>query len=130
LCNCEGGAVAGNDNAPNGEQSVLPGAAGFRPGRDINNVISKISKWRYPTVPLYVKDDDVLAMANELQKLMRARSKADAVRTALRHELERARGKLTIRDRLARAMAKAEEIGPANPDFDMKKYTDDMWGNI
>ena len=58
-------------------------------------------------MPLYVKDDDVLAMANELQKLMRARSKAEAVRAALRHEIERARSKMTIRDRLARAMAKA-----------------------
>ncbi|MBB4230729.1 MULTISPECIES: type II toxin-antitoxin system VapB family antitoxin [Rhizobium] len=81
-------------------------------------------------MPLYVRDDDVLAMAAELQKLMKAPSKTEAVRTALRHEIERTRKSMPIRERLARARAKAQEIGPGDPNFDMKKYTDEMWGDM
>ncbi|PKA44729.1 type II toxin-antitoxin system VapB family antitoxin (plasmid) [Rhizobium sullae] len=81
-------------------------------------------------MPLYVRDNDVLALAVELQMLMKAPSKTEAVRIALRHEIERTRKNMPIRERLARARAKAREIGTGDPDFDMKKYTDEMWGDM
>lgn len=80
-------------------------------------------------MPLYVRDNDVDAMATELQGLLNARTKTEAVRAALRREIDRLRGKVTVHDRLARARAKAQEIGPGDPDFDMKRYTDEMWGD-
>lgn len=67
-------------------------------------------------MPLYVRDDDVLALAVELQKLTNAPSKTEAVRLALRHEIERARKSMSIRERLARARAKAREIGRLTDD--------------
>ncbi len=78
-------------------------------------------------MPLYVRDDDVLALAVELQRLTNAPSKTEAVRQALRHEIERMRQALPLRNRLARSQALAEAIGPSDPDFDMKSYTDALW---
>jgi antitoxin VapB len=49
------------------------------------------------------------------------------VRTALMHELERNRAKVPLRERIVRLQAEAKQIGLPNPDFDMKKFTDEMW---
>lgn len=78
-------------------------------------------------MPLYIRDDEVDALAAKLQRETNAPSKTEAVRTALVHELERNRAKVPLRDRLARLQAEATKIGLPNPDFDMKKFTDEMW---
>ncbi|MCT2580906.1 type II toxin-antitoxin system VapB family antitoxin [Mesorhizobium sp. P16.1] len=80
-------------------------------------------------MPLYVRDDDVDALAVELQKLTKARSKTEAVRQALKHEIERSRASIPLRERLAKLQERAAAIGLPNPDFDMKKFTDEMWGD-
>ena len=79
-------------------------------------------------MPLFIRDDDVTAMAEKLAKLTKV-SKTDAVRAALRHELERTRSSVPLRARLASIHEKAAGIGLPNPDFDMKAYTDEMWGD-
>ena len=79
-------------------------------------------------MPLYVRDDDVDALANELQKLTKARTKTEAVRKALQHELSLVRNAIPIEDRLAEVMAMADAMGPGDPNFDMKAYMDEMWG--
>lgn len=78
-------------------------------------------------MPLYIRDNEVDALASELQAVSGAASKTEAVRTALLHELARNRAKVPLRDRLAKLQAKAAGIGLPNPDFDMKKFTDEMW---
>ena len=78
-------------------------------------------------MPLYIRDDEVDALAAKLQRETNAPSKTEAVRTALVHELERNRTKVPLRDRIARLQAEAAKIGLPNPDFDMKKFTDEMW---
>jgi antitoxin VapB len=79
-------------------------------------------------MPLFIRDDDVTAMAEKLAKLTKA-SKTEAVRAALRHELERTRTSVPLRERLAKIHEKAAKIGLPNPAFDMKAYTDEMWGD-
>jgi antitoxin VapB len=79
-------------------------------------------------MPLFIRDDEVTAMAEKLAKLTKA-SKTDAVRAALRHELERIQASVPLRDRLASIHEKAAKIGLPNPSFDMKAYTDEMWGD-
>ncbi|OAP41498.1 histidinol dehydrogenase [Sinorhizobium glycinis] len=79
-------------------------------------------------MPLFIRDDDVTAMAEKLAKLTKV-SKTDAVRAALRHELERTRSSVPLRERLAKIHERAAEIGLPNPAFDMKAYTDEMWGD-
>ncbi|KXF78929.1 histidinol dehydrogenase [Paramesorhizobium deserti] len=80
-------------------------------------------------MPLFIRDDEVAAMAEELARLTKTRSKTEAVRMALQHELDRTRAHVPLRDRLARIHEKAARIGLPNPTFDMKAYTDEMWGD-
>jgi antitoxin VapB len=80
-------------------------------------------------MPLFIRDPEVDALALEVQKATRAPTKTEAVRKALQHELERARQALPLRKRLAKAKALADAMGSGDPDFDMKKYTDEMWGD-
>lgn len=54
-------------------------------------------------MPLYVRDDDVLSLAVELQKLTNAPSKTEAVRRALRREIERTRNHANSRKACPRA---------------------------
>jgi antitoxin VapB len=78
-------------------------------------------------MPLYIRDDEVDALATRLQRETNAPSKTEAVRIALVHELERNRATVPLRDRIARLQAEARNLGLPNPDFDMKKFTDEMW---
>ncbi|ESY80000.1 histidinol dehydrogenase [Mesorhizobium sp. LNHC221B00] len=78
-------------------------------------------------MPLYIRDDEVDALATKLQRETNASSKTEAVRIALVHELERNRATVPLRDRIARLQAEARKLGLPNPDFDMKKFTDEMW---
>ncbi|TPN43279.1 MULTISPECIES: type II toxin-antitoxin system VapB family antitoxin [unclassified Mesorhizobium] len=78
-------------------------------------------------MPLYIRDDEVDALATRLQRETNAPSKTEAVRIALVHELERNRATVPLRDRIARLQAEARKLGLPTPDFDMKKFTDEMW---
>lgn len=78
-------------------------------------------------MPLYIRDDEVDALASRLQRETNAPSKTEAVRVALVHELERNRAKVPLRDRIASVQDRARQLGLPNPDFDMKKFTDEMW---
>jgi antitoxin VapB len=79
-------------------------------------------------MPLYIRDDEVDALAAELQQLVGARTKTDAVKRALKNEIDRARDDIPLRERLESAVAKARKMGPGHADFDMKRFTDDLWG--
>jgi antitoxin VapB len=74
---------------------------------------------------IHVRDNDVDALAAELQKLTKARTKTEAVRLALQHEIERSHVSVP----LAKLQERATAIGLPNPKFDMKKFTDEMWSD-
>ncbi|MGO4833862.1 type II toxin-antitoxin system VapB family antitoxin [Rhizobiaceae sp. 2RAB30] len=78
---------------------------------------------------LFIRDAEVDALAEEVRRLTRAPTKTEAVRQALRDQLARARGALPLRDRLARSKALADAMGGGDPSFDMKRFTDEMWGD-
>ena len=78
-------------------------------------------------MPLYIRDDEVDALATKLQRETNAPSKTEAVRTALLHELERNRVRKPLRERIAVLQAQAAALGPFDPDFDMKAFMDEMW---
>lgn len=79
-------------------------------------------------MPLYIRDDEVAALARKVQGLTKSRTLTEAVRAALEHEIERQRNKLPPSARLARSVAMAAALGPVDPDFDMRRFTDEMWG--
>lgn len=78
-------------------------------------------------MPLYIRDDEVDALAVKVQAMTGAPTKTEAVRLALQHEIERNRKATPLRERLAKAQALAQEIGPLDPAFDMKAFTDSLW---
>lgn len=78
---------------------------------------------------LFIRDDEVDALATELQKITGAATKKEAVRTALKHELGRTKRRNRLDERFMRAMALADAMGPSDPDFDMKQFTDEMWSD-
>lgn len=78
---------------------------------------------------LFIRDDEVDALATALQKATKAGTKKEAVRRALQNELERARQR-RLADTLVDLQDRVAAMGPNDPDFDMKKFTDEMWGDI
>lgn len=78
-------------------------------------------------MPLYIRDEEVHALAIKLQHQINAASKTEAVRIAPVHELERNRAAVPLRDRLAKLQSEAAKAGLPNPEFDMKKFSDEMW---
>ena len=79
-------------------------------------------------MPLYIKDPDVAEMAEALRKLTSARSKTEAVRQALKSALAAAAQRPPLSERLRNAVELARRIGPIDPDFDEKRFFDEMWG--
>ncbi len=78
-------------------------------------------------MPLYIHDKEVDALATKLQREINAASKTDAVRIALLHELERNHARKPLRDRIAVWQEKCAALGPSDPNFDMKAFTDEAW---
>jgi antitoxin VapB len=81
-------------------------------------------------MPLFIRDDVVDALATKLQAVTRTKTKTEAVRLALEHELQRIREKLPASERAAASIAIARTMGPAGGEFDMKAFTDEMWGGL
>ncbi len=78
-------------------------------------------------MPLFIRDAEVDALAEEVRRLTKARTKTEAVRGALRAQLLEARRNLPFAERLARSKAMADAMGQSDPAFAMKAYTDAMW---
>lgn len=85
---------------------------------------------------LYIRDPQVDHLATQLQARTGARTKTDAVRAALVNELKRQTETVLPSQRIRAAVAMVEEIraGAAQrglkgeSDFDMKAFSDDLWG--
>lgn len=78
---------------------------------------------------LFIRDAEVDALAEEVRRLTKAKTKTEAVRRALQAQLAEARRALPLPDRLARTKALADAMGSSGPGFDMKAYTDEVWGD-
>ena len=79
-------------------------------------------------MPLFIKDPDVAEMAERLRKLTSARTKTEAVRQALKSALKAAMDEPSLSDSLRAAVDIARRIGPSDPEFDQKRFSDEMWG--
>ena len=78
-------------------------------------------------MPLYIRDDEVDALASRVQRLAGTRTKTEAVRLALQRELGRIEAERPLEERIAKSMALADAMGTGKSDFDMKAFTDEMW---
>lgn len=78
-------------------------------------------------MPLYIRDNEVTALARKAQKATGARTITDAVRSALQGEIARANAALRPSQRIARAVDMAQAMGPGDPAFDGKRFFDEQW---
>ena len=81
-------------------------------------------------MPLYIRDNDADELAEQLRRLTGAATKTEAVKTALRHEIERASSRRPSREGLERARRLIDTLGPTDPNFDQKAFSDEMWGDL
>ncbi len=79
---------------------------------------------------LFIRDETVDSLAVELQKALKTSTKKDAVRVALQNELERVKRNRARAAGIAELQQKMAALGPGDPDFDMKRFMDEMWGDI
>ncbi|MEX0404987.1 type II toxin-antitoxin system VapB family antitoxin [Aquibium sp. LZ166] len=79
---------------------------------------------------LFIRDEAVDSLAVELQKALKTTTKKDAVRVALENELERVKRQRTRAAGITELQEKIAALGPSDPDFNMKRFTDEMWGDI
>ncbi|KJZ21426.1 hypothetical protein TW83_18905 [Paracoccus sp. S4493] len=80
-------------------------------------------------MPLYIRDDKVDALAEQVMRLTGAKTKTDAVRDALQAALDAKLNQTSIFDRIKPLQSRVADLGAVNPDFDMKKFSDEMWGD-
>ena len=78
-------------------------------------------------MPFYIKDPEVDRLTEELVSITKS-SKVDAVKDALKHEIAKRRAALPIRERLAKSLTMAREVGPFAPG-DHKRESDEIWGD-
>jgi antitoxin VapB len=78
-------------------------------------------------MPLYIADPEVGNLAREVQQVTKARTLTDAVRNALRHEIERARALVPLKERLRKCQNDYAALGPEDPNVDLKAFFDEMW---
>jgi antitoxin VapB len=77
---------------------------------------------------LYIRDDDVDALAKKVQQVTKAPTKTEAVRRALENELARVEQAVPLKERVEKIQNSVRaKMGPNKPEFDMKKFTDEMW---
>lgn len=81
-------------------------------------------------MPLFIRDPEVDALAEEVRRLTKAKTKTEAVRRALEAQIAQARHAAPLKNRLTRAKALADAMGTSDPAFDMKAYTDELWGDV
>ncbi len=78
---------------------------------------------------LFIRDPEVDALAEEVRRLMQVKTKTEAVRRVLQLRIAQERLALPFQDRLARSQQLADAMGPRDPAFDMKAFTDEMWND-
>ncbi|MBO0902787.1 type II toxin-antitoxin system VapB family antitoxin [Jiella sonneratiae] len=75
-----------------------------------------------------VSDPTVDELAEEVRRATNAENTTEAIKLALRHELERLRRRGSFEERNAAVMAMADALGASDPQFDLKSFSDAMWG--
>jgi antitoxin VapB len=73
---------------------------------------------------MLIRDKEVEELALRLLQVSAAPNLDEAIKPALRREIERIRRHKLLMERIAPALALADAMGPTNPQFDMKAFSD------
>ncbi len=78
-------------------------------------------------MPLYIRDESVNTLADKVVKTTGIKNKTEAVRLGLISILEKKKKEKSLLEHVYELQAQAKLIGEPDPNFDMKKFTDEMW---
>ncbi len=78
-------------------------------------------------MPLYIRDESVNTLADKVVKTTGIKNKTEAVRLGLISLLEKKKKEKSLLEHVYELQAQAKLIGEPDPNFDMKKFTDEMW---
>lgn len=73
--------------------------------------------------------DGIVQLAEQVMRVTGTRTKTEAVRQALQAALKAAQRKTTLEDKIRPLQARVAQLGPVDPDFDIKNFTDEIWEN-
>lgn len=79
-------------------------------------------------MPIYVKDDTADQLLEDVMRLSGKEKKVDVIVEALREKKDRLEKKVPFSERIAPLQAKMRALGPSDPSFDMKAFSDEMSG--
>jgi antitoxin VapB len=74
-------------------------------------------------VALSIADPEVENLAGEVQRLLKAPTLTEAVRTALRHEMDAALAARAPSDRIREVQSEYAALGPDSPEVDLKRFS-------
>ncbi|MQT13118.1 type II toxin-antitoxin system VapB family antitoxin [Segnochrobactrum spirostomi] len=75
-----------------------------------------------------IEDAEIEALAERFRAHVGAATIVEAIGLALRTALRGGEQRPPLAQRLRRAIALADAMGPSDPTFDAKPFMDDMWG--
>ncbi len=78
-------------------------------------------------MPLYIRDESVNTLADKVVKTTGIKNKTEAVRLGLISILEKKKKEKSLLEHVYELQAQAKLIGEPDPNFNMKKFTDEMW---
>lgn len=73
-------------------------------------------------------ENEISSAAQKLMVVTGAESEAEAVLDAVRFQLRSLENPKPLLERLKPILDRVDALGPGDPDFDMKAYLDEMWG--
>lgn len=76
---------------------------------------------------LYIRDPEVDRLVAEVQRLTRTATKTEAVKNALKKQIEAANADVPLIERIKALQERVAALGPRDPDFDMKKFSDELY---
>lgn len=79
-------------------------------------------------MPLYIRDDTVADLARSTKEATGAKTVTEAVKVALEKALAEAKAGGSSREPFAQSLAMADAMGPSDPNFDFKKFREELWG--
>ena len=76
---------------------------------------------------LYIRDPEIDVLVAEVQRLTGTATKTEAVKNALKKQIAAAEAEIPLAERLEKAVEMARQLGPRDPDFDMKTFSDELY---
>lgn len=76
---------------------------------------------------LYIRDEKVNELAEQVMRKRGTKTKTDAARLALENELKQADEKMPLSERVKKYQKMIADLGPNDPNFDEKAFMDEMW---